>query len=88
MFKQISITNTAHAAYIADAIDNLLSDMDWITTDDEILIFKGKSNGHIDWVAIPAVYCDETTEFTTLRGATVRLDGDQRGEYVVSATEW
>ena len=86
-YKNISRTNKAHAAYIADAVTALLSDMDWITADDEIEIFKGTNGTKIDWVAIPAVYCDETTEFTTLRGIAVRLDSSKWGEYIVTETE-
>ena len=87
-YKAISIKNTAHAAYITDAVNALLNDMDWITRDDEIIIFKGTEGTKIDWVAIPAVYCDETTEFTTLKGKTVRLDSSKWGDYVVTETEW
>lgn len=87
-YKNISITNKAHAAYIADAVNALLNDMDWITADDEIEIFKGTDGTKIDWVAIPAVYCDETTTFTTLKGKTVRLDSSKWGEYVVTETEF
>lgn len=86
-YKNISITNKTHAAYIADAVNALLNDMDWITADDEIEIFKGTDGTKIDWVAIPAVYCDETTEFTTLKGKMVRLDSSKWGEYVVTETE-
>jgi len=90
-FKAISRTNRAHAAYIADALDALLSDMDWLDGSEEIIVFKKNAatdlSAHTDWVAIPAVYCDETTEFTTLRGTTVRLDSSKWGEYVVTEAE-
>ncbi len=89
-YKQISRTNKAHAAYIADAIEALYADMDWLTSDDmdQVEIFKGTNGTKIDWVAIPAIYCDETTEFTTLKGITVRLDSSRWGEYIVTETEW
>jgi hypothetical protein len=93
-YKEIKITNKAHAAYIADAVAALYNDMEWLTNDemDQILVFKRNANAdssiHTDWVAIPAIYCDETTEFTTLRGASVRLDSSKWGEYVVTETEW
>lgn len=87
-YKEIKITNKAHAAYITDAVNALLNDMDWITTDDQMVIFKITNDTKIDWVAIPTMYCDETTEFATLRGATVRLDSSKWGEYVVTETEW
>ncbi len=93
MYKQININNKAHAAYISDAIAALYNDMDWLTENemDCILVFKKNAakdlSTHADWVAIPDMYCDETTEFTTLRGATVRLDGSKWGEYVVTETE-
>jgi hypothetical protein len=93
MYKQISTSNKAHAAYIADAITALFNDMDWLTENemDQIIVFKKNAakdlSSHTDWVAIPEMYCDETTEFTTLRGATVRLDSSKWGEYVVTEVE-
>lgn len=85
MFKHISITNKAHAAYIADAIAALYADMDWLTADDmnDIRVYHTRT----DWVAIPAIYCDETTEFTTLNGLTVRLDSGRWGEEIITEVE-
>lgn len=94
MFKNISITNKTHAAYIADAIAALYADMDWLTADDLNMVRIYKKNAakdlstHTDYVAIPDVYCDEGTEFTTLRGATVRLDSGKWGEEIITETEW
>lgn len=89
-YKEISRNNKANAAYIKDAIEALYNDMDWLTANelDMVLVFKANAakdlSTHTDYVAIPDVYCDETTEFTTLQGKTVRLDSSKWGEYIIT----
>lgn len=84
-FKEISRNSRNHSAYVADAIQILTSECDWVSADDQnILVFTDK---HGDFVAIPDIYCDETTEFTTTKGNMVRLDSGKRGDYVVTVIE-
>lgn len=81
--KRITGTNKVYAKM---ALDTLTETCWWIDgSEGNIVYLRTRDN---DWVAIPDVYCDEGTAFTTTRGNSVALlGGDGWGSYTATEAE-
>ena len=71
-YTQIKRLSGNNIGYAENAIATLTETCWWIDASDldrhDIIFFRSRDN---DWVAIPAAYEDEGTEFYTTRGALV-----------------
>lgn len=85
IYTEISRNSRNHAAYVADAIAELVEACDWVSAIDEnILVFTDK---HGDFVAIPDIYYGEGTEFYTIKGLIVTLEANSKGSYIAVVAE-
>lgn len=68
-YNEIKRTTGNNKSYAAAALNTLTETCWWVASDaSDIVYMRTQEN---DWVAIPAVYCDEGVEFTTVSGASV-----------------
>lgn len=80
MYTEIRKITGNNKGYAAAALAKTIEECWWITGDEgNIVYLRTKEN---DWVAIPDVYYDEGTEFTTVGGASVVLTSDKNYNYV------
>jgi hypothetical protein len=71
-YKEIKRLTGNNIGYAAAALARTIEENDWITgaESDNIVYLRNSNN---DWVAIPDYYCDEDSEFNTVRGVSVKL---------------
>ena len=79
-YKEIRKITGNNKSYAEAALETLKSTCDWITGDEGMTVYL-RSNDN-DWVAILDVYCDEGTEFTSVRGNHVTLSYNSNSDYI------
>ena len=85
-YNEIKRITGNNKTYAAAALSVLTETCWWITgvESEGIVYLKTQSN---DWVAIPDVYYDEGTEFTTVNGKSVVLTSDSDYNYIAVEAE-
>ena len=85
-YKEIKRITGNNKAYAAIALNRTITENDWITgSDDDAIVYL--RNAENDWVAIPAHYYDEGTEFNTVNGKSVILTADSNYNYIAIEAE-